>query len=105
MAGNVYVWSDPGRTSISYHAINSIGVTERYDKRDVNDAAFFINSFIEQGYQIYLDQSWLGVKMKIPDNVRSQLLEKLKMKRALYNKFRSKLLEILGIEKSLVEIA
>ena len=105
MQGNIYVWSDDSeRSFILYDAEDNKGSLIRYDRSTVDMAIPIINKFIDKGYAVKLDQTWMGVRKSIKDDAKKALMKKLKMKKALYNKFKNSLVKILGIEKLLMEL-
>lgn len=76
MKKDIYVWSEPGRTDVSYAAIIS-GITRAFNRLLLDIAAKEINQIKDEGYKIHLDQSWTGKEFKIYKSVRSKLLKKL----------------------------
>ena len=79
MTKDIYLWSDNEKdSSISYNLINE-GKVEEFSKRDVRSIAKIVNDLKNKGYSVHIDQTWLGVEMRIPGKVRSKLLELIKM--------------------------
>ncbi|MEK6829924.1 MAG: hypothetical protein AABY15_07430 [Nanoarchaeota archaeon] len=100
MIGNIYIWSDDSETPfIRYDVIDSNGSLKRYERSKLDEAVPIINGLIDKGYVVNLDQVWGGVEViSIRKDVKKVLLEKLKMKKVLYNRVKNKLLKILEVE-------